>query len=114
MIIPIPLDLKAKDGKPSLRDFYKQKNPKSASEALTVFAYYLKEHLNTTKMEAGHVVSCCKEVNRRVPRNIPQMFYDIQHQQGWLNVGEGRKYVEINTAGENLVTHDLPRKEDDS
>lgn len=111
-IIPIPLDLKGKDSKPSLRDFYKQKQPTNLSESVTVFAYYLKEYLKIGKMEAGHVASCCKEVGIKIPTNIPQMFYDIQHHNGWLNPSDGRKFAEINTAGENFVIHDLPRKKD--
>lgn len=110
--VPIPLDLSKKDNKISLRDFYKQKQTKNQGESLVIFAYYLKKFLNIPKIEAGHVLSCCKDVGIRVPKNIPQMFYDISHNQGWLNMGEGRKYVEINIAGENLVEFDLPRKKD--
>lgn len=113
-VIPIPLDLKAKDNKPSLRDFYKQKNPATQSESVVVFAYYLKEYLKTDKMEAGHVSSCAKEVGIKVPTNITQMFYDVHRNNGWFNLSEGRKFAEINTAGENFVIHDLPRKEDAS
>jgi hypothetical protein len=111
-VVPIPLDLKGKDNKPSLREFYKQKSPSRKNEAITVFAYYLKEYLSIPQMEAGHVASCCKEVSIKVPRSIQQMFYDIHRTSGWLNIGDGRKYAEINTAGENLVIHDLPRKKD--
>ena len=111
-VIPIPLDLKGKDGSPPLREFYEQKNPKTLWESLAVFAYYLKEYLKIDRMEAGHVAACCKEVNIKVPTSIPQMFYDIQHQKGWLNIYDKRKFAEINTAGENYVKYDLPRKED--
>lgn len=98
-IIPIPLDLKAKNDKPSLRDFYKQKAPSSHWESVTIFAYYLREYLKIDKIEAGHVASCCKEVGIKVPTSIPQMFYDIQHDKGWLNVSDGRRFAEINTGG---------------
>lgn len=110
-LIPIPLDLKAKDNKPALREFYKAKKPASQAESVVVFAYYLKEVLKIDKMEAGHVASCCKEVGIKVPTSISQMFYDIQHREGWLNLEEGRRLAVINTAGENFVIHDLPRKE---
>jgi hypothetical protein len=110
-VIPIPLDLKGKNGAPTLREFYIQKNPKSLAESLTVFAFYLKEYLTIEKMEAGHVSSCCKEVDIKVPTDIPSMFYDIKRHQGWLNVLEKRRFAEINTAGENFVKFDLPRKE---
>lgn len=111
-VVPISLDLKGKDDKPSLREFYKQKSPSKKNEAIIVFAYYLKEYLGIPKMEAGHVASCCIEVSTKIPRSIAQMFYDIHRGFGWLNIEDGRRYAEITTAGENLVTHDLPRKKD--
>jgi hypothetical protein len=111
-VIPIPIDLKGANGKPPLRDFFKQKKPTNQSESVTVFAYYLREYLKINKMEPGHVASCCKEVGIKVPTRISQMFYDIQRLKGWLNVGDGRKFAEINTAGENFVIHDLPRKKE--
>jgi hypothetical protein len=110
-INPIPLNLKGKDDEPPLRDFYMQKNPSSQWESLVIFAYYLKEYLGINQMEAGHVAFCCNEVGIKIPKNIAQMFYDIYHIKGWLNLVDGRKYVEINTAGENLIKYDLPRKD---
>jgi hypothetical protein len=110
-IIPIPLDLKEKDDKPSLRKFFKEKAPKSYAEKVTVFAYYLKKYLKINRMEAGHVVSCCKEVQSKAPTEISQLFYDVQRHQGWLNISNGRNFAEINLSGENFVEYDLPRKE---
>lgn len=113
-IIPIPLNLKGDKDRSSLRDFYKEKKPRSLTESLVVFSYYLKENLKINKMEAGHVVSCCKEVGEKVPISISQMFYDIYRDHGWFNVTEKRRFAELNTAGENFVVHDLPRKENAS
>lgn len=109
-VVPIPLDLKGNQSKPSLRDFYKQKRPSNPYESVTVFAFYLKENLGIDKIEAGHVAACCKEVGIKTPTNITQMFYDIHRRRGWFNLGDGRRFAEINTAGDNFVIHDLPRE----
>lgn len=102
---------KQNEKKPALRTFAKEKGPANYTEKLTAFAYYMKKYLNTEQMKAGHVVSCCKEIKSKVPRNITQMFYNIQQHKGWLDVGEKGKYATITTAGENFVEFDLPRKE---
>ncbi len=107
---PIDLDLKENGEKPALRNFVKQKKPKAFTEKLTVFAYYLKKNLGIEKMEAGHVVTCCREISSKIPRNIPQMFYDLEKIQGWLSCEDKRKYAVITTTGENFVKFDLPRK----
>jgi hypothetical protein len=113
-VAPLPLDLKAKNGKPALRDFFKEKNPKNQQENLTVYAYYLKKHLNINDMQVGHVVSCAKEVKRPVPTNIPSLFKNIQHRKGWLHVGVGSESAQIAIPGENYVEYDLPRKKNAS
>jgi len=109
VVAPTPLDLKESGEKPSLRTFYKEKKPATFEEKLTVFAYYLKTYKDIEDMEAGHVVTCCKEVRSKIPANIPQMFKNIKHRQGWVDFGKEGAVV-ITTLGENFVEYDLPRK----
>jgi hypothetical protein len=112
IVQPIPLDLKQKENILGFKEFYKQKSPKSDMERVAVIAYYLKKYHNKNNIEAGHVVSCCKEVHCRVPADIKQTFKNAQHRYGWVKVLENGKFAEITIQGENLVENDLPRKRD--
>lgn len=107
-VSPIAIDLTAKDGNPSLIDFFNEKMPKSNQEAVTLFAYYLKYYQNTPSMKEGHAVSCFQEVNRPIP-NIKETFSNSQRFKAWLELEEGGESVHTTIKGENLVKFGLPK-----
>jgi hypothetical protein len=109
-VAPIPIDLTAKGGNPSLKQFFSEKLPTNAQEYTTVFAYYLKHYLGINEMKAGHVVACCRDVDKPVPTNLRSLFLNAQHRKGWLDVGAGSESVQITIAGENFVQYELPHK----
>lgn len=108
-VAPIALNLKGGKGIPPLADFYKKKAPRRHQEKVTVYVYYINKHLGITDVLSGHVVSCYNEVGEKKPLNILQLFRDIKHHKGWLEVGETPHSVRVSISGENLVEHDLPR-----
>jgi hypothetical protein len=110
-VAPTPIDLTAKDGNPSLKDFIKEKNPRNDMERIAVFAYFLKYYGKISDMKVGHVVSCFQEINQPVPTNIPQAFKNNQHRKGWLDTGVGAESAQITIKGENFVKFELPKKD---
>lgn len=108
-LVPIPVDLEGDEKKPALRDFYAEKLPNTNEEKITVFIYYLEKHLGISDVEQGHIISCYKQVNERIPKNIYQLLKNIKHNKGWISWGEKPSTARINIQGENLIEHDLPR-----
>ena len=107
-VAPIPLNLKGGKDSPPLRKFYKEKSPASNQEKVTVFVYYLAKFLGIQNILPGHIITCYNEVGERKPLQIVQLFRDIKHRKGWLDVGDEQNSVRISISGENLVEHDLP------
>jgi len=106
----IPLDVKAKDNRPALSKFFEEKQPKSNQEIITLIAYYLKTYLNVSVMKYGHALFCYNEIKKPKPLNIVQLFRDTVFYKKWLVTGKEDGTVELSIAGENLVKHDLPKK----
>lgn len=106
-IKPIPIDLKSHD--PPFREFYSEKMPRTNQERVTVCVYYINKILDQENVAPGHIVSCYREVNARIPQQIPQLFRDTTHRKGWIAPGEETGSVNVTISGENLVEHDLPR-----
>jgi hypothetical protein len=110
-LTPIPVDLKGgKEGKP-LRDLFKEKVPSNHQEKLTLFTYYLNRTAKVDDVLPGHILTCYNEVGERKPEAIRQLFTDTITDKGWLERGKAEGSVRITITGENLVEHDLPKKE---
>jgi len=108
---PIPLDLKADDDHPSLRDFYTEKKPtKNNMEKTLLFVYYLTKYKGIKDVLPGHLISCYDEVGARKPKRPDQSIRDTTHLKGWLRPGSTSGSANITIAGENYIEHDLPRK----
>lgn len=103
----IPLDLAKGEGKPSLKEFFVEKSPKSNQEIITIFCFYLNQYLGIKNMKYGHALSCYDAVKIPKPRNIIQLFVDTRFHHKWVEVGGEPNTVKLSISGENLVKHEL-------
>lgn len=104
------LDLSGTDTVPSLKDFYKEKNPASAQECNAVFIYYLKKIQEIEKVGIDHIYTCYKEVKARVPGKLYQNIIDTRKRKGWI-ITDNMDDLRIGTLGENFVEKELPKHE---
>lgn len=101
------LDLSARNGKTSLKEFFQEKSPKTNIEINVVCAYYLSRFMNISPITVEHIYTCYKELNKPVG-NLRQSLKDTSGPKyGYINLTTNDIAVPIR--GDNLVEHDLPR-----
>lgn len=106
---PIPVDLKAGECKPGLREFYAEKKPANHYEKAAVFAYYLVKFNKQAEVKYGEVLSCYEEVDEKKP-SVTDIVKNSIRYKGWLEQGSDKFACKITISGENFVKYDLPRK----
>jgi len=108
---PVPdLHLSGTDKIPSLKNYYKEKNPTSAQECNAVFIYYLKKMLEIEKVGINHVYTCYKAVGAKVPGRLYQSLVDTQNRKTWIITGDIQD-IGISTIGEGFVEGELPKSQ---
>jgi hypothetical protein len=105
---PIPVDLKANDSKPGLRDFYGEKKPANHYEKTAVFAYYLTKFNRAGEVKFGEILSCYEEVDEKKP-SVTDIVKNSVRYKGWLEQGSDKFACRLTISGENFVKFDLPR-----
>lgn len=99
-------------GKKHLREFYEEKKPKTQTEQVATFVYYLSHVLEVAGVTANHIFTCFKDVNVRAPNDLPQIIRNTAgNKHGWVDCSNASD-IKITNPGENLVEHDLPRNGD--
>lgn len=98
------------NGKPSLREFFNQKDPKSQQERITVVLYYLYRMLETPKITCHHLFTALKEVGVRIPQFLPQTLHNISNRKGWID-SSNTDDLKTTVPGDNFVEHDLPHRD---
>ena len=91
--------------KVGLKDFMSNYNTKSNYSRYLLILHYLKEIKNIEKVGVNDFYTCFKFLGYKVP-NIYQGIKDASRYKGWLNTSSTEN-VQITTAGENAITHDL-------
>jgi len=106
-IPPIPVDLKAGEGKPGLREFYAEKKPANHYEKAAVCVYYLTKFNKQQEVKFGEILSCYEEVNEKKPSIVDIIKNSIRY-KGWLEPGSEKFSTRLTISGENFVKFDLP------
>lgn len=100
------LVLTREEDKPSLKEFYSQKNPGSNYERNVVFCYYLLKVREFKPIGINHIYTCYKEVNQRV--GSLDVSLSETSKKGWLDTSDMND-IRLSIRGENFVEHDLPK-----
>lgn len=108
-IHPIPVDLKAGEGKPGLREFYAEKKPANHYEKAAVFSYYLTKFNKQVEVKFGELLSCYEEVNEKKPSIVDIVKNSVRY-KGWLEQASEKYATRLTISGENFVKFDLPAK----
>jgi len=107
-IPPLPVDLKANEEKPGLREFFKDKKPANHYEKCTLFVYYITKFNKQIEVKYGEILSCYEEINEKKPSIVDIVKNSIRY-KGWLESG-GEKYsARLTISGENFIKFDLPK-----
>ena len=109
IIHPMPVDLKAGDGKVGLREFYAEKKPMNHYEKVAVFVYYLVNMNKQKEVKFGEILSCYEEVSEKKP-SILDIIKNSLRYKGWLEQGAEKYSTRLSISGENFVKFDLPAR----
>lgn len=94
----------------SVRDYYRQKDPRSDIERVTVLANYGREYRNMAEVSEAELSPLFNEAGARLPKNVTQAIRNAGRKDyGYLEFAGRTGYYRITNAGINLVNIELPR-----
>lgn len=96
-------------GKISAKDFVTEKKPTNHKQKCVVALYYLLNFLNLETVSIDHIYTFFKSCNWKLPTDLPNMMSQAGS-AGWLDTSN-LKDIRLTPMGENLITHDLPKKQ---
>ena len=96
-------------GKKSARDFSIEKSPTNQKQKCVVGLYYLLNVLEIESAGIDHIYTFFKDCDWPVPSDLPNTLHQAGS-AGWLDTADA-KDIKITPMGENVVEHDLPKKQ---
>ena len=90
-------------------EFASEKAPSNAQQKGVVAIYYICNVLGRGNVTIGQVAAFFKAVRWRMPANLPNTLQQAGT-KGWLDTSNSED-IKITSSGENLVEHQLPRKQ---
>ena len=99
------LDLHPTD-KQSLKDFMAEKKPAKQWQQITLCVYYLCRVLEMTGITPHYVYTCLKDINAKVPKDLPQYIRTVANRKGHIDASNGDD-LKITQPGINYVEHEM-------
>jgi len=104
--------LQEKDGSfPTIKEFFDEKKPSTSVEIVTVFGFYLEHFEKKEEFTEDDISRAYYNSRVRKPKVIGQALRDAKNMKGYLVEGSKRGRFRLSNVGENLVLHDLPKKD---
>jgi hypothetical protein len=104
------LDFLGKGKGSSLKEFIASYiKPNSAMEWNLLFVYYLQKIMIISPFGIDHIYTCYKYLSVKPPNNLYQSLKDTARTKGSINA-ETIDAITVTMVGENLVDHEMPRK----
>jgi hypothetical protein len=94
-------------GKASLRDFAKEKDPKTVDQRNLVAVYYLEQNLGIAEIGPAHVIAAYKTCNWREPSDAPKQLRNTASKLNWIDTSNS-KAIKTTPTGRNTVQRDMP------
>jgi len=98
------------EGKQSLREFVKKKNPKNDLEATLAMVYYMQHMMTLSTIGSSHVMTAFKEVEMPIPVDLRQTIRNVKKSKMWLNFND-LDDIRTTTQGDNFVEHEMGKSE---
>lgn len=97
-------------GKRPFAEFAEEKMPRTHPERQAVALYWLRHEADIGGVTVDHVNTCYQGAKWKRPGNLENSLQQTANRKGWLDTSDSED-IALTVAGEDFVTHELPRDE---